>query len=80
MENQVFLRPLIENERSELQKPAGRVLLATVKGDVHDIGKNIAAVVMACNGYDVIAPFLSVCPTLSRCGNLSAGKLSFHCV
>lgn len=49
-----ILRPLIENERSELQKPAGRVLLATVKGDVHDIGKNIAAVVMACNGYDVI--------------------------
>lgn len=33
---------------------AGKVLLATVKGDVHDIGKNIVSVVMACNGYDII--------------------------
>ena len=35
-------------------KSAGKVLLATVKGDVHDIGKNIVSVVMACNGYEVI--------------------------
>ena len=32
---------------------AGKVLIATVKGDVHDIGKNIVAVVMACNGYEI---------------------------
>lgn len=48
-----ILQPLIEGERSAMSCSAGRVLLATVKGDVHDIGKNIAAVVMGCNGYDV---------------------------
>lgn len=49
-----ILRPLIEAEQTGEQKSSGTVLLATVKGDVHDIGKNIAAVVMGCNGYDVI--------------------------
>ena len=49
-----ILQPLIEGERSEMKKSAGKVLHATVKGDVHDIGKNIAGVVMGCNGYDVI--------------------------
>ena len=49
-----ILQPLIEGERSEMQHSAGKVLHATVKGDVHDIGKNIAGVVMGCNGYDVI--------------------------
>ncbi len=48
------LQPLIEGERAELKQSAGKVLHATVKGDVHDIGKNIAGVVMGCNGYDVI--------------------------
>ena len=48
------LQPYIEKEKLEGQPSAGRVLLATVKGDVHDIGKNIVAVVMACNGYDII--------------------------
>jgi len=51
-----FLTPLIEarkgNERSNLKKP--RILLATVKGDVHDIGKNIVSVVLQCNNFDVI--------------------------
>ncbi len=49
-----ILQPHIEAEKREGQPPAGRVLLATVKGDVHDIGKNIVAVVMACNGYEII--------------------------
>ena len=49
-----ILQPLIEGERSAMKQAAGKVLHATVKGDVHDIGKNIAGVVMGCNGYDVI--------------------------
>ena len=48
------LQPLIESENSARTSSAGRVIVATVKGDVHDIGKNIAAVVMGCNGYEVI--------------------------
>jgi len=46
------LTPYIEQETQRGQR-AGRVLLATVKGDVHDIGKNIVSVVMACNGYEI---------------------------
>ena len=49
-----ILQPLIEQAKSDDVKSAGRVLVATVKGDVHDIGKNIATVVMGCNGYEVI--------------------------
>ena len=49
-----ILQPYIEAEKKEGGKSAGKVLLATVKGDVHDIGKNIVSVVMACNGYEVI--------------------------
>ena len=49
-----ILQPLIEAEQKGEQKSVGKILVATVKGDVHDIGKNIAAVVMGCNGYDVI--------------------------
>ena len=49
-----MLQPAIEAEKQENAPAAGRVLLATVKGDVHDIGKNIVSVVMACNGYEVI--------------------------
>ena len=49
-----ILQPFIEAEKTEGGKSAGKVLLATVKGDVHDIGKNIVSVVMACNGYEVI--------------------------
>ena len=48
------LQPVIESEKQEGAASAGRVLLATVKGDVHDIGKNIVSVVMACNGYEII--------------------------
>ena len=49
-----FLQPYIEAGREEGAKKAGKVLLATVKGDVHDIGKNIVSVVMACNNYEII--------------------------
>ena len=48
------LQPFIEAQRKNGSAKAGKVLLATVKGDVHDIGKNIVAVVMACNNYEVI--------------------------
>ena len=48
------LQPYIEAEKTEGNAKAGKVLLATVKGDVHDIGKNIVSVVMACNNYEVI--------------------------
>ncbi len=49
-----LLQPLIEQQRTMSSASAGKVLIATVKGDVHDIGKNIATVVMACNGYEMI--------------------------
>ena len=49
-----ILQPYIEAEREEGSSSAGKVLLATVKGDVHDIGKNIVGVVMACNNYEII--------------------------
>ena len=47
------LTPYMEQETASTAKKAGRVLIATVKGDVHDIGKNIVSVVMACNGYEI---------------------------
>ena len=48
------LIPYIEARKTATSKPAGRVLMATVKGDVHDIGKNIVGVVLQCNGYEVV--------------------------
>nr|WP_235996427.1 methionine synthase [Robertkochia sediminum] len=49
-----YLLPFIEEEKEENSRSAGKVLLATVKGDVHDIGKNIVSVVLACNNYEVV--------------------------
>ena len=53
-----YLMPFMEREKRELgladQPSAGKILLATVKGDVHDIGKNIVGVVLQCNNYEVI--------------------------
>lgn len=49
-----ILQPYIEQQKINNTTSAGKVLLATVKGDVHDIGKNIVSVVMACNGYEII--------------------------
>jgi 5-methyltetrahydrofolate--homocysteine methyltransferase len=55
-----YLTPFMEAEKAELEaagvtvKAQGKIVLATVKGDVHDIGKNIVGVVLACNNYEVI--------------------------
>ena len=49
-----YLMPFMEAEKSASAKPQGRIVMATVKGDVHDIGKNIVGVVLQCNNYDVI--------------------------
>lgn len=48
------LMPFIEEEKDENSRAQGKVLLATVKGDVHDIGKNIVGVVLACNNYEIV--------------------------
>ena len=48
------LQPFIEAEKSDDAKSNGKILLATVKGDVHDIGKNIVGVVLQCNNFEVI--------------------------
>ncbi|HWI86250.1 MAG TPA: methionine synthase [Sphingomonas sp.] len=48
------LLPFIEAEKQVGARPKGRIIMATVKGDVHDIGKNIVGVVLACNGYEII--------------------------
>ncbi|WP_290044659.1 methionine synthase [uncultured Muribaculum sp.] len=50
-----WLTPFIERERrGKVSSKAGKMVIATVKGDVHDIGKNIVGVIMNCNGYDII--------------------------
>lgn len=49
-----ILQPYIEKSKENTSSKAGKILIATVKGDVHDIGKNIVSVVMACNNYDII--------------------------
>src|SRR5699024_6669747 len=48
-----WLNPFIEAEKTQAEAK-GKILLATVKGDVHDIGKNIVGVVLGCNGYDIV--------------------------
>ncbi|MBC3758004.1 methionine synthase [Hyunsoonleella sp. SJ7] len=49
-----YLNPFIEAEKSDKSEPVGKILMATVKGDVHDIGKNIVSVVLACNNYEIV--------------------------
>ncbi len=49
-----YLQPFIEEEKEEGNSTNGKILMATVKGDVHDIGKNIVGVVLQCNNYEVI--------------------------
>ncbi len=49
-----YLNPFIEAEKGEKQKALGKILMATVKGDVHDIGKNIVSVVLGCNNYEIV--------------------------
>jgi 5-methyltetrahydrofolate--homocysteine methyltransferase len=49
-----YLLPFMEDDNSAAKESAGKIVMATVKGDVHDIGKNIVGVVLQCNGYEVI--------------------------
>ncbi|GGI55790.1 methionine synthase [Winogradskyella haliclonae] len=49
-----YLQPFIEKEKDGKVESAGKILMATVKGDVHDIGKNIVSVVLGCNNYEII--------------------------
>lgn len=49
-----YLQPYIEAQKKQQQKTNGKILMATVKGDVHDIGKNIVSVVLGCNNYEII--------------------------
>lgn len=49
-----YLLPYIEDDKDNISQFAGKILMATVKGDVHDIGKNIVSVVLACNNYEII--------------------------
>ena len=49
-----YLTPFIEAEKSGVKSSKGKILMATVKGDVHDIGKNIVGVVLGCNNYEII--------------------------
>jgi 5-methyltetrahydrofolate--homocysteine methyltransferase len=49
-----YLLPFIEAEKDGVQSYSGKILMATVKGDVHDIGKNIVSVVLGCNNYEVV--------------------------
>ncbi len=68
-----YLIPFIEQEKSGRSQSQGKVLLATVKGDVHDIGKNIVGVVLACNNYEVIdlgvmTPVRAILETATREG------------
>ncbi|MFT5672981.1 MAG: 5-methyltetrahydrofolate--homocysteine methyltransferase [Polaribacter sp.] len=49
-----YLNPFIEAEKGEKQQALGKILMATVKGDVHDIGKNIVSVVLGCNNYQIV--------------------------
>lgn len=49
-----YLLPYIEEDKSGKRETAGKVLMATVKGDVHDIGKNIVSVVLGCNNYEIV--------------------------
>jgi len=66
-----YLLPFIEEEKGGVRTAAGKVLLATVKGDVHDIGKNIVGVVLGCNNYEIIdlgvmVPFEKIIETAIR--------------
>ncbi|MCG8894512.1 methionine synthase [Tenacibaculum finnmarkense] len=57
-----YLNPFIEAEKGEKQQALGKILMATVKGDVHDIGKNIVSVVLGCNNYEIVDLGVMVAP------------------
>ncbi len=57
-----YLNPFIEEDKGEEVRTLGRILMATVKGDVHDIGKNIVSVVLGCNNYEILDLGVMVSP------------------
>ena len=57
-----YLNPFIEAEKGQKQEALGKILMATVKGDVHDIGKNIVSVVLGCNNYEIVDLGVMVAP------------------
>ena len=57
-----YLLPFIEKEKGGKKSYSGKIIMATVKGDVHDIGKNIVGVVLACNNYEIIDLGVMVAP------------------
>ena len=57
-----YLLPYIEAEKDGMSQSAGKILMATVKGDVHDIGKNIVSVVLGCNNYEIVDLGVMVSP------------------
>lgn len=57
-----YLQPFIEQEKDSKSNAAGKILMATVKGDVHDIGKNIVSVVLGCNNYEIVDLGVMVAP------------------
>ena len=57
-----YLNPFIEAEKGKKQQALGKILMATVKGDVHDIGKNIVSVVLGCNNYEIVDLGVMVAP------------------
>jgi len=57
-----YLQPFIEAEKDGKQEFSGKILMATVKGDVHDIGKNIVSVVLGCNNYEIVDLGVMVAP------------------
>ena len=57
-----YLNPFIEKDKGAEQKALGKILMATVKGDVHDIGKNIVSVVLGCNNYEIVDLGVMVAP------------------
>ena len=57
-----YMLPFIEEEKGGVSQSNGKILLATVKGDVHDIGKNIVGVVLGCNNYDIVDLGVMVSP------------------
>ncbi len=59
-----YLQPFIEDEKEGKIQTAGKILMATVKGDVHDIGKNIVSVVLSCNNFEIIDLGVMVPPEL----------------
>jgi 5-methyltetrahydrofolate--homocysteine methyltransferase len=72
-----YLLPFIEAAKDgSASSSAGKVLMATVKGDVHDIGKNIVSVVLACNNYEIVDLGVMVAPEKIIAAAIERAKLA----